>query len=67
MIFLVNTDSMFTLNFVNVEDIWFLALLGSYSQKECQIPALIFQIKYYSVLPRVCHIFQQQGMICNSC
>ena len=44
-----------------------MLLLERYIQRECKITALIFQIKSYSVLPWVCHLFQQQGMIFNSC
>ena len=44
-----------------------MVLIGRYSQREFQIPALIFQSKSYYMAPRGYHIFQQQGMICNSC
>ena len=67
MICLVNTDSIFTLDYVNFDKIYLLVLLGSYSQIECQIAVLIFQIKSYSVLKLVCHIIHQQGIICSSC
>ena len=44
-----------------------MVLIGRYSQRECQIISLVFQNKSYSVLSRWCHMFQQQGIICNSC
>ena len=45
MICLVNTDSILTLDYGNVENIHFLGPIGSYTQIEFQIPALIFQGK----------------------
>ena len=44
-----------------------MVLIGSYSQIESQISALLFQSESYSVLPRGCHMFQQRVIICNSC
>ena len=48
---LVNNNYIFTLNYVNVEDLYFLVLLGRYSKKECQISVLIFQGKYHYLFP----------------
>ena len=44
-----------------------MILFGRYSKRECQIIVLVFQKKIYiySLFPRGCHMFQQQGMICN--
>ena len=44
-----------------------MVLLGSYGQRECQITSLVFQNKFYSLLPRGFNIFQQQIITCNSC
>ena len=44
-----------------------LSLLGRYSQRECQLLVLVFQIILCSLLPWWFHMFQHQGMICNSC
>ena len=46
--------------------ILFLRIIGRYSQRGCQTLVLVFQSRFCSILPWVCHMFQHKWSICKS-
>ena len=58
MICMINNDAMFTLDYVDIEEIYSPPPPGRCCQREYKFLASSFQIKYDSVFPCAYHMFQ---------